>query len=600
MKRLLAVFAALCWITVLYFRPGTAFPEAERVVLTIGDTLDRTGDRINGDDELGMWRYLEDQIGMEIQYVYVSPEEYASMMNSGSLPDILITGNNLAEIREKGLALNIEPYLEEYAPNLLQGNAGLACQVIRQINQDDDGFWFIPEQIGISGEKYRKQEYNRGYVVRWDYYKELGYPPISNEDDYLRVLKQMHENHPYTEEGYPTYLFGIDNHTGYATAFRAEVSLDYWAAFKYQNNIFTNEIYDGYTDPEHSMWWTSMAWYNKLYHAGKDDGSFDMESFYQTVTQHDAKCARGQYLGLHNGKGTFYAANVRKDPDTLAGYGTVPSAGTNYYVNTNQLLGNGSAFMWFISANTQHKEAALKLINLMADPDFLRDAAVGQRGVTWDYDENEVPRLNEYGRAQLDEYMQGSPSSDNYYVQWGTYDGLTDRWPILVRQTAHPDGYPLDFVTTTREYMIASMTNNISKDICAHYGVELPVDAHYKLGALDFRNDCGEAITSSLSSVSREHLQILKEADEIMESTWRDLCVAETEEEFLRIRNETIRRVIATGEPEVFSEYRKMWDAAAAVIVPLSREVQRARGVEPYGPEDYAGRFAGDTEEKQP
>jgi hypothetical protein len=38
----------------------------------------------------------------------------------------------------------------------------------------------------------------RGYVVRWDYYKELGYPPINNEDDYLSVLQQMHENHPFT------------------------------------------------------------------------------------------------------------------------------------------------------------------------------------------------------------------------------------------------------------------------------------------------------------------------------------------------------------------------------------------------------------------
>ena len=577
-------------------RPSLA---EERPVLTIGDTADRSGARVSGPDQLGMWQYLEDQIGVEIQYVYVTSEEYSTMMNSGKLPDIMITNNNLSEIREKGLALNIDPYVEEYAPNLLRGDVGLAYRIIKQINHDENGFWFIPEGIGINGAGYHKQEYNRGYVVRWDYYKELGYPPINNEDDYLNVLKQMHANHPFTEDGYPTYLFGIDNHTGYATAFRAEVSLDYWGAFKYQNNIFTNEIYDGYTDPDHSMWWTSMAWYNKLYHAGKDDGSFDMESFYQTLTQHDEKCARGQYLGLHNGKRTFYEASLKKDPDTLAGYGTVPSAGMNYYTNVNQLLGNGSAFMWFISANSPHKEAALKLINFMADPVFLREAAVGRQGETWDYDENGVPRLNEYGQAQLDEYTQGNPGPDNYYVQWGVYGGLTDRWPMLLKQSKHPDGYPLDFVTTTREYMISSMTNNISKDICAHYGVELPTDAHYRLGALDFRNDCGEAISASLSSLGMEQQQILKEADAIMESTWRDACVAETEEDFIRIRNETIQRVIEVGEPEVFREYKQMWDAAAAVIVPLSHEVQRSRGVEPYTPEDYGSRFAGSTEEEQ-
>ncbi len=34
----------------------------------------------------------------------------------------------------------------------------------------------------------------------------------------------MHANHPFTEDGYPTYLYGTNNFSGYPTAFRAEVS----------------------------------------------------------------------------------------------------------------------------------------------------------------------------------------------------------------------------------------------------------------------------------------------------------------------------------------------------------------------------------------
>lgn len=215
----------------------------ERGVLTIGDTIDRRSARVDGEDQLGMWQYLEDRIGMEIEYEYLTPEEYTHAMNSGDMPDIMITNNNLSEIREKGLALNIDPYIKEYAPNLLQGNVGLAYRVLKQIDHSKDVFMFIPEQIGIKGPGYSSEPYNRGYIVRWDYYKELGYPPINNEDDYLHVLQKMHANHPFTEEGYPTYLYGFDNHSGYSTAFRAELSLDYWVAVKYQNNIFTNEIY---------------------------------------------------------------------------------------------------------------------------------------------------------------------------------------------------------------------------------------------------------------------------------------------------------------------------------------------------------------------
>ena len=585
MKRILSLILSLS-ILLMLLLPCAACA-ADRIVLTIGDTLDRSNSRVDGEDQLGIWQYLEDQLGVEIQYVYLSPAEYATAMASGSLPDIVITNNNLSTILENGLALNVDPYLEEYVPNFLQGETRLTYDVFKQLLNDGDGFYFFPEQIGRSGVGYSNEPYNRGYVVRWDYYKELGYPPINNEDDYLKVLQQMHANHPYTEEGYPTYLYGFQNHSGYSTAFRAEVSLNYWVAYKYQNNIFTNEVYDGYTDPDHSMFWTSMTWFNKLYRAGKEDGSFDMDIFFQTKEQHEAKCSRGQYLGLHNGKDSFYNESVKKDADTLAGYGTVPTAAANYYTNVYQLLGNGSAFMWFISANSPHKRSALQFFNYMCDPYFLRKAAVGQQGVTWDYDTDGVPRMTEYGQEQLNAYITGSVTPDNYYVQQGTYSGLTDRWPLLRNNMTHPDGYPIGFVTISREYEAAAMTNNISQDICEHYGVELPSDAFYNASALDYRNDCGEAISSCMNGLNRDQLLTIASAEEILEDVWIDVCLAETDEERDALRDETIRKIIELGEPEVFSAYKQMWDAAAEVIVPLVRQAQSARGIELYTPEEY-------------
>ena len=74
----------------------------------------------------------------------------------------------------------------------------------------------------------------------------------------------------------------------------------------------------------------------------------------------------------------------------------------------------------------------------------------------------------------------------------------------------------VDFATITREYKIATMANNISRDICEHYGVELPTDSFYKAGGLDFRNDCGEAISSCMSSLNRDQLNILSKADELL------------------------------------------------------------------------------------
>ena len=578
----------LLLLTVFFclFVPGFVSGE-ERVVLTIGDIHDRSSDRIDGEDQLGFWRYLEDQLNVEIRFVYMSPETYASAMASGDLPDIVATDNNLSAALKNGVALNVDPYLEEYVPNFLQGEARLTYDVFKELLNEGDGFYFFPCRIGYNGIGYSNVSDRAGYVIRWDYYKELGYPPINNEDDYLKVLMQMHENHPFTEEGYPTYLFGTDNLTGYDTAFRAELDLDYWVAYKYQNNIFTNEIFDGYTDPGHSMWWSSMEWFNKLYRAGKEDGSFDMEILTQTDEQFDVKCARGQYMGLHGVKSSLYNEKVKTDPDTLSGYSRIPTPYSNYYTNVYQLLGNGSAYMWFISANSPHKEEALRLFNYMCDPYFLREAALGEQGVTWDYDENGVPQMTEYGKEQLDAYKTGEASPDNYYTQWGSYSELPNNWPLLRDNILHPDGYSIDFYTISREYAAATMTSNISRDICEHYEVELPTDAFYKDGGLDFRNDCGEAISSCISSLNRDQLNLLDNAEAILDDVSVDLILAETSGDWQALRDETIQRLITLGEPSVFKAYQKKWNAAAAIIVPLVHQVQMENGVYPYTPEEY-------------
>jgi hypothetical protein len=224
----------------------------------------------------------------------------------------------------------------------------------------------------------------------------------------------------------------------------------------------------------------------------------------------------------------------------------------------------------------------------MYDPDFVRELTLGRKGETWDYDENGIPRMNEYGQQQLDAYRAGSTDPDNYYVKWGSFDIMPSNWPLLRDNSAHPDGYAVDFATINREYEAATMTNNIARDICEHYGVELPTDAFYKAGGLDFRNDCGEAISSCLSSLNRNQLRILSDADALLKDVEVDLVLAETDEKWESIRDETIQKLVKMGEPKVFKSYQKKWNEAADIIVPMVQEIQIRNEVEPYTPEQYA------------
>ena len=160
---------------------------AERPVITIGDNVNRSGSRY--DEERGVWRYLADLLGVDIKYVYMTDEEYAAGLASGDLPDLVATNKNLSTIMENGVALNVDPYLAEYCPNLLKGEAKHTYDVFKKLGNEGDGFYFFPAKIGYNGVGFDNEMSARGYVVRWDYYKELGYPPINNEDDYLSVLQ---------------------------------------------------------------------------------------------------------------------------------------------------------------------------------------------------------------------------------------------------------------------------------------------------------------------------------------------------------------------------------------------------------------------------
>ncbi len=78
------------------------------------------------------------------------------------------------------------------------------------------------------------------------------------------------------------------------------------------------------------------------------------------------------------------------------------------------------------------------------------------------------------------------------------------------------------------------------------------------------------------------------------------LILAEQDADWNALRDEPISRLIEMGEPEVFEAYRRKWDAAAAVIVPMVQRVQRENGIEPYTPEQYERHSAAETEEQLP
>ena len=151
MKKLLALI--LSAVLALMLVPFTAAAD-DRVVLTIADTTARSS---RYDGSLGMWQYLAEKAGVEIRYIYLTPEEYAAGLSSGDLPDIVTTRNNLSTILENGAALDVGPYLEEYVPNFLKGETRRTLDVFRQLGSDDGA-----GQSGIQRRRIRQHHQHKG------------------------------------------------------------------------------------------------------------------------------------------------------------------------------------------------------------------------------------------------------------------------------------------------------------------------------------------------------------------------------------------------------------------------------------------------------
>ena len=139
MKRILSFVLSILMVLLLPPYPAAASesePAESRVVLTIGDNSTRSGPRYN--ENLGVWQYLADLVGVDIEYVFMTDEEYAAGLASGDLPDIVATNKNLSRVLENGVALNADPYLKEFCPNLLQGDAKLTYDVFKKLGNEGD------------------------------------------------------------------------------------------------------------------------------------------------------------------------------------------------------------------------------------------------------------------------------------------------------------------------------------------------------------------------------------------------------------------------------------------------------------------------------
>jgi len=419
-------------------------------------------------------KYIEERTGITVDWVLKPEEEkLATLMASRNLPDIVVVPwtmtqqmidagliidmHELLETRGQDIKANLAPASLKYSYDVLSGDTGKLYYIPLEA--------YAPEASNAPATKWG------GVYTRWDYYKELGYPELKNYDDYLNLVAAMKEAHPVNEDGLPYHGFSLwfdwgpfiqtdvmtREDMGVETL---EIGID---AMEFDR--MTLEPYNRYLREDSAFWRGVEFWYK-----ANQMGLLDPDSFTQTYDMAMAKYDSDQVLasmiqwpspnGFYEAKGVF----------DKGFFGPLPIDGSRGCYYDGWITGNESAIA--ISANSEHPERAMDLLNWLNSKEGLMTVANGIEGVDW-VQEGDTYRFTEEYRKKAAE-----PEAANKYG-YGKYLKTLS----VVPNSYMPGTEQPYAIAASRAYQIEDLqdpSNIMIQEAVKHFGVELPGDIRPK------------------------------------------------------------------------------------------------------------------------
>jgi ABC-type glycerol-3-phosphate transport system substrate-binding protein len=302
---------------------------------------------------------IEKRFNIKLElYPQETEEVFSTMLASGDFPDIMIVNKKFAkQLIDGKVVMDLEPLVQEHAPNIASQTTMIYYD--KQYMSDGTGkLYFLTTKTGAKD--------TPALVVapwlRWDYYKEMEYPAITNTDEYLNVLNDMVKKHPVNEDGKkvfglsPWFDWGMWSYTtpAYYNGIWQFGMLDY---------DMKNDMAVSYTatNPESSYYWTAQL-YNKAHRMGLLDPDSFTQKFDTATQKAEAHRVAGSMVGfqLSGGNDAFFKAG---QPNM--GYAPVaPPEGTKaYWAGYVQPLGADSHLA--VSASTKDPERVVKFLDFL-------------------------------------------------------------------------------------------------------------------------------------------------------------------------------------------------------------------------------------------
>ncbi|MGY5765121.1 ABC transporter substrate-binding protein [Brachybacterium sp. DNPG3] len=392
---------------------------------------------------------------------------YNTRVAAGNLGDLIVTdvGERSTELVEGGLLADISGYYAnmEHAPRF--------DAAVQHINESYDGIYVLPTQVSEikPTEPSEGVDPTFGPFLRWDLYKEAGYPEIGTLEDLLPVLKDMQDAQPTAENGKKVYglsLFAdwdgnMMNNAKQPTCFYGYDEVGFVLARNDGSDY--QSILDSDGEYVRVLRWFYEA--NQL-------GIVDPESTTQNYDTLYAKMQAGQVLFSFWPWQGQTAFNTESNMAAGKGFMIAPLQDMNIFSYGASIYGGSQVFA--VGADAADQQRAAAMIDWLYSPDGVNAnssqtmGAAGPQGLTWDLNADGLPELNEFGRQAL---LSGEAAAVPDEWGGGNYlDGVS--WlnvTSVLGNDLNPDtGYPYNFKMW--ETYLDSVANPLTEDWAAQMG----------------------------------------------------------------------------------------------------------------------------------
>jgi multiple sugar transport system substrate-binding protein/putative aldouronate transport system substrate-binding protein len=368
---------------------GTSSKDGDPITLTVFSQLaNYSGEQTGWSADI-----LLDKFNVKLNIVPDLNGTLQTRMESGDLGDIVVFGDNGTDYQNAvsaGLLYdwNEDDLLEDYGPYIKE-NMSHALEH----NADYSGGTTYGFGHNVATSSDDVSEFLYTWDIRWDLYKEIGYPEVNELEDLIDVFKQMKEVCPTDENGNPTYAVSLwPDWDGDMVMYVKSTATAYYGYDEFGIGLYdpdTGDFYDCLQ--EGGPYLRCLKFYNSLYQAGL----LDPDSMTQTYDVMSPKVqAGGTFFSIFNYSGYMLYNTEDHIAENKMMRSLTPTNASPILYGMSVL---GANRVWTIGAKTEYPELCMEIINYLCTPEGRMTMEYGPQGVCWDYDEDGYTYFTDLG-----------------------------------------------------------------------------------------------------------------------------------------------------------------------------------------------------------